>query len=90
MSETAISAVRSIAFLHKELEDTHLNQTLKDALDVQINEVTSDIKILIDDAREQIITQSKQSGVASGSPNQDNSQNTTTSTNMNTTVPATC
>ena len=51
----AVNAIRAIAFLLEELEDTHLQQTLKDTLDTQVNEVTTNIKLLTDDAGEKIV-----------------------------------
>ena len=49
-----LNAIRSIVFLLEELEETHINITVKEALDSQITESTSDMKLLIEDAREKI------------------------------------
>ena len=51
----AVNAIRAVAFLLEELEDTHLHQALKDTLDIQVNEVTTDIKLLTEDTREKIV-----------------------------------
>ena len=49
-----LNAIRFIVFLLEELEETHINITVKEALDSQITESTSDMKLLIEDAREKI------------------------------------
>ena len=49
-----LNAIRSIAFLLEELEETHINITVKEAFDSQITEFTSDMKLLIEDARKKI------------------------------------
>jgi hypothetical protein len=49
-----INAIRSVAFLLEEMEDTQIHETVRAALDVQITEITSDMKLLIADAQEKI------------------------------------
>lgn len=46
-----INAMQSVAFLLDELEETQINSTVKEAIDTQISELTSDMKILIEDKR---------------------------------------
>jgi len=50
----AINAIRAVAFLLGEIEDTQINTTLREALDSQMSEFTSDFKMLIEDAKEKI------------------------------------
>jgi hypothetical protein len=50
----ALNAIRSVAFLLEEMEDTQINTSLREALDVQMTEFTSDFKLLISDAKEKI------------------------------------
>ena len=50
-----INAIRSVAFmLVEELEDTQIHNSLRTALDAQMTEFTSDMKLLIEDAKEKI------------------------------------
>ena len=49
-----INAIRSVAFLLDELEETQINMTVKEAFDSQITEFTSDMQMLIQDAKEKI------------------------------------
>src|SRR5271168_4534848 len=49
-----INAIRAVAFLLGELEDTQINTSLREALDSQMTEFTSNFKILIEDAKEKI------------------------------------
>ena len=49
-----VNAIRSVAFLLGELEDSQINITVRDALDSQMTEFTSDFKMLIEDAKERI------------------------------------
>jgi len=49
-----INAIRAVAFLLGEIEDTQINTSLREALDSQMTEFTSDFKILIEDAKEMI------------------------------------
>lgn len=49
-----LNAIRSIAFLLEEMEDTQINDTVKEAFDSQITEFTSDMKMLIEDAKEKL------------------------------------
>jgi hypothetical protein len=50
----AVNAIRSVAFLLGELEDTQINTTLREALDSQMTEFTSDFKLLVEDAKEKL------------------------------------
>ena len=45
----AINAIRASAFLLEELEETAINETIRIAFDSQITELTSDMKILVED-----------------------------------------
>jgi hypothetical protein len=49
-----INAIRSVAFLLDELEETQINTTVKEAFDSQFTEFTSDMQLLIQDAKEKI------------------------------------
>ena len=49
-----INAIRSVAFFLDELEETQINLTVKEAFDSQITEFTSDMQMLIQDAKEKI------------------------------------
>src|SRR5271168_5582719 len=57
----AVNAIRSVAFLLGELEDSQINITVRDALDSQMTEFTSDFKMLIEDAKERIDEHAKAS-----------------------------
>ena len=70
VQKPVINAIRSVAFLLDEMEDTHINETLREALDSQMTEFTSDMKLLIEDAREKINEHIKDA--------EDHSTNTTT------------
>ena len=54
LQKPVINAIRSVAFLLDELEDTQINETVKEAFDSQTNEFTIDMKTLIDDVKEKI------------------------------------
>ena len=54
LQKQTINAIRSVAFLLEEMEVTQINETLREALDSQLMELTSDMKILIEDAKEKI------------------------------------
>ena len=49
-----INAIRSVAFLLEEMEDTQIHESLRTALDTQMTEFTSDMKVLVEDAKEKI------------------------------------
>ena len=55
----ALNAIRSVAFLLEEMEDTQINISLREALDTQMTEFTSDFKLLIQDVKEKIDTHAK-------------------------------
>ena len=50
----ALNAIRSVAYMIEEMEDTQIHESLRVALDAQMTEFTSDMKLLIEDAREKI------------------------------------
>jgi hypothetical protein len=54
IQKPAINAIRSVAFLLEEMEETQINFTVKEAIDSQITEFTYDMKTLIEDAKEKI------------------------------------
>ena len=51
LQKPVINAIRSVAFLLGELEETQINETVKEALDSQINEFATDVKLLFEDAK---------------------------------------
>ena len=59
LQKPVINTIRSVAFLLDELEDTQINLMVKEVFDSQIMEFTSDMKILIEDAKEKIDTHIK-------------------------------
>ena len=59
LQKPAINAIRSIAFLLDEMEDLQVNETIREAIDSQMTEFTSDMKLLIEDAKEKIDTHMK-------------------------------
>ena len=54
LQKLTINAIRSVAFLLEEMKVMQINETLREALDSQLTELTSDMKILIEDAKEKI------------------------------------
>jgi hypothetical protein len=54
IQKPVLNAIRSIAFLLEEMEETQINLTVKEAFDSQTTEFTSDMKILVEDAKEKI------------------------------------
>ena len=48
------SAVRAMAFLIGELEETAVNEIVRDAVITQLNELTADVKLLVNDVKEKI------------------------------------
>ena len=72
VQKPVINAIRAVAFLLDEMEDSHINETLREALDSQMTEFTSDMKLLIEDAKEKIGEHIK--------ANEERSANTTTTT----------
>lgn len=59
LQKQAINAVRSVAFLLEDMENTQINNTLREALDSHLTKLTSDMKTLIEDAKEKIDEQVK-------------------------------
>src|ERR1700678_994800 len=57
----SVNAIRSVAFLLEEMEDTQINISLREALDAQMTDFTSDFKMLIKDAKEKIDEHAKAS-----------------------------
>jgi hypothetical protein len=54
VAKPVLNAIRSVAYLLDELEETHINNIVKEAFDSQITEFTSDMKLLIEHAKEKI------------------------------------
>ena len=54
IQKPVLNAIRSVAFLLEEIEETQISTTVKEALDNQIMEFASDIKLLIEDAKDKI------------------------------------
>ena len=54
LQKQAINAIRAVAFLLEELEESAINETIRDAFDSQITEFTSDMKILLEDVNEKM------------------------------------
>lgn len=59
VTKPVTNAIRAVAFLLGEMEDTQINRTLKDSFDSQITELTSDMATLIKDAKDQFQEQFK-------------------------------
>ena len=53
-TKQVVNAIRSVAFMLEEMEDTQIHDSLRTALDAQMTEFTSDMKLLIEDAKEKI------------------------------------
>ena len=60
VQKTVLNAIWAVAFLLDEIEETQINQAVKDALDTQINEINSDIHLLLTDASNRINTHIKE------------------------------
>ena len=54
ITKTIATAIQSIALLADEFEETSINETVRDAITSQLSELTSDVKLLIDDAKQKI------------------------------------
>ena len=54
VQKPVLNAIRSVVLMMEELEDTQINTSVKEAFDSQITEFTSDMKTLIEDAKEKI------------------------------------
>jgi hypothetical protein len=54
VARPVLNAIRSVAYLLEEIEDSHINSIVKEAFNSQIKEFTSDMKLLIEDAKEKI------------------------------------
>jgi hypothetical protein len=54
VTKPVINAIRAVAFLLGEMEETQINSILKDAFDSQITELTSDMAMLIENAKEKL------------------------------------
>jgi hypothetical protein len=57
--KTAVNAIRAVAFMLDEMEDTQIHLSVKEAFDSQITEFTSDMKTLIVDAKTKLDTHFK-------------------------------
>jgi hypothetical protein len=56
VTKPVINAIRLVAFLLGEMEETQINGILRDAFDTQIRELTSDMATLIEDAKDKLNT----------------------------------
>ena len=54
VQKPVINTIRAVAFLLEEMEDTHINEVVRDALDVQLTEFTTDMKEMIEHAKSKI------------------------------------
>ena len=54
IGKPAENAIRAVAFLLGEMEETQINKILQDSFNTQISELTSDMATLIKDAKEQL------------------------------------
>ena len=54
MGKTGVSAVRAVALLLDEMEETQIHTAVKEAVDIQINEATIDTQKLIEDASHKV------------------------------------
>ena len=59
VGKPAANAIRAVAFLLGEMEETQINKMLQDSFNTQITELTSDMATLIKDAKEQLQEQFK-------------------------------
>ena len=59
VSRLASNAIRSVAFLLEEMEETTINEMVRDVVISQLNELTLDMKFLITDVKEKIDTHIK-------------------------------
>lgn len=80
ISKQAINAIRSVAFLIEEMEETTINETIRDAFESQVTEFTSDMKLLIEDAKEKIDTHLKNATVTFNNQNYNPTQPNRTNT----------
>lgn len=63
VTKPVLNAIRAVAFLMGEMEETQINGVLKGAFDTQITELTSDMATLIKDAKEKLNEQYEQNEV---------------------------
>ena len=54
MPKQAVNAIRAVAFLLEEMENTQIHDTIRDTLDSQLTDLTSDMRLLVDDAKDKI------------------------------------
>ena len=54
VTKPVLNAIRAVAFLLGEMEDTQISGILKDAFDSQITELTTDMATLIEDAKNKL------------------------------------
>jgi hypothetical protein len=59
VTKPVVNAIRSIAFLLGEMEETQINGILREAFNNQITELTSDMATLIENAKEKMNTHFK-------------------------------
>jgi hypothetical protein len=63
VSKPVSNAIRGVAFLLGEMEETQINNILKEAFNSQITELTSDMASLIEDAKEKLNVHFKSSRI---------------------------
>ena len=54
LQNQTINAIQSVAFLLEEMEDMQISTTVKDTINTQISELSTNMKMLIEDAKEKI------------------------------------
>ena len=54
VAKPAMNAIRAVVFLLGEMEETQIKAILKEAFDIQIKELMSDMAMLIEDAKEKL------------------------------------
>jgi hypothetical protein len=54
VTKQATNAIRAVAFLLNEMEETQINEILKEVFNAQITELTSDMATLVEDAKEKL------------------------------------
>jgi hypothetical protein len=92
VTKTTVNAIRAVALLLEEMEDTQINTSVKEAFDSQITEFTSDMKMLIEDAKGKLeehfkATEERLTQVINAAPVQSKQAHTATYASMLTTPP---
>jgi hypothetical protein len=73
ITKTVATAVKSITCLAEELEEVAINTFVRDAVNSQLGELTTDVKTLVNDIKEKL-TEHIQTIPAAAKPNNDNKQ----------------